>query len=151
LFHFTTTTPDSDDTFVTTYAYTGTTTVTLEQNKNVLGATPVLLKTGTITMQDGEIVQLQIVKQFDSYTENYTYDSKNSIFKNVVGYDKLLLTHVIGKQGSFTLVDSILGGISHNFVNSGEYAYTYNADNYPLTADQSWFGTVLHSYEFIYY
>src|SRR5690606_32579644 len=99
---------------------------------------------------NGEIVKLQVVKEFDSYTDNYSYDTKNSLFKNVLGYDKLILTHIIGQQGSFTMVDSILGGISHNFVNNGEFEYTYNSNNYPITADQSWFGTVLHSYEFIY-
>ncbi len=101
-------------------------------------------------MQDGEISTLQVVKDFDSFTANYTYDNKNSLFKNVVGYDKLMVTHIIGTQGSFTSGDTVLGGISHNFVNNGELAYTYNADNYPITANESFFGSVLHSYQFFY-
>ncbi len=141
----------SDVELVTTYVYNTNNTVTFQQYKNTLNEAPVLLKTGTIKVQDGEIVQLQVVKQFDSYTDNYTYDTKNSIFKNVVGYDKLIFTHIIGKQGNLTMVDSIIGGISHNFVNGGEFQYTYNADNYPLTASQSWYSTVLHSYKFFYY
>lgn len=149
LVKFKTTTPDSDMERVTTYVYNNN-TVTFEQYENYPGEAPELLKTGTITIQNGEIAQLQVVKEFDSYTDNYTYDTKNSVFKNVVGYDKLIFTHIIGEQGSFTSVDSIIGGIAHNFVNNGEFEYTYNSDNYPITADQSWFGTVLHSYEFIY-
>ncbi|MFN3753986.1 hypothetical protein [Flavobacterium sp.] len=150
MIQFKTTTPGSDVVRVTNYVYSGN-TVSLAQYKNSPGIAPELLKTGTITLQNGEIAQLQIVKEFDSYTDNYTYDTKNSIFKNVVGYDKLLLTHIIGKQGSFTFVDTIIGGVSHNFVNGGEFEYTYNSDNYPTMATQSWFGTVLHSYEFVYY
>lgn len=136
---------------VTTYVYNSGNTISLSQYENSPGNAPELLKTGTITLQNGEIAQLQIVKEFDSYTDNYTYDTKNSIFKNVVGYDKLLLTHIIGKQGSLTFVDTIVGGVSNNFVNGGEFEYTYNSDNYPLTAEQSWFGSVLHSFEFVYY
>lgn len=149
LVEFKTTTPYSDEERVTTYVYNNN-TVTFEQYENNPGIAPELLKTGTITLQDGEIVQLQVVKEFDSYTDNYTYDAKNSIFKNVLGYDKLIFTHIIGKQGSFTSVDTIIGGISQNFVNNNEFEYTYNSDNYPITADQSWFGSVLHSYEFFY-
>ncbi len=151
LVQFKTTTPDSDEEFVTTYVYNANNTVTFAQTSTIPGNAPVSLKTGTITVQDGEIVQLQVVKQYDSYTDHYAYDTKNSIFKNVLGYDKIIFTHIIGKQSSYTLVDTILGGIAHNFVNSGEFAYTYNANNYPLTANQSWFGTVLHSFSFTYY
>ena len=67
-----------------------------------------------------------------------------------MGYDKLIFTHIIGKQGSFNSGETVLAGISHNFVNNGELEYTYNSDNYPKTAKQSFFGSVLHSYEFFY-
>jgi hypothetical protein len=153
LVQFKTTTPDNPDMErVTTYTHSGN-TVTFQQYENVTGEAPVLLKSGTITIQNGEISQVQVVKQFDSYTANYTYDTKNSIMKNVLGYDQILLTHVLGTQGSLTWLDTIVGGVSHNFVAgvTGGLAYTYNADNYPLTAEQSSFGSVLHSYEFEYY
>lgn len=151
LVQFKTTTPDSDAERVTTYVYNADNTVSLSQIENSPGNPSQSLKTGTITVQNGEIVRLQIVKQFDSYTQNYTYDAKNSIFKNVLGYDKLIFTHIIGKQGSLTWVDTIIGGIAHNFANGGEFAYTYNSDNYPLTAEQSMSGTVLHTFQFEYY
>lgn len=152
LVQFTTTSQDFDGERVTTYVYNSDNTVSFAQNANVPGEPTESLKTGTITVQNGEIVRLQVVKEFDSYTDNYTYDTKNSIFKNVTGYDKIIFTHIIGKQGSLTWVDSIVGGISHNFLNnSGEFQYTYNSDNYPLTANQSLSGTVLHSFAFEYY
>lgn len=151
LIQFKTIIPNSDVEMVTTYVYNSNNTVTFEQNKNFPGGSPISLKTGTITLQDGEITQLQMSTEFDSNTYNYSYDAKNSIFKNVVGYDKLIFAHIIGKQGSLIQLDTIIGGISHNFVNSGDLQYTYNSENYPLTANQSWFGTVLHSFEFVYY
>lgn len=151
LVQFTTTSQDFDGERVTTYTYNSNNTVSFAQNANVPGEPTESLKTGTITMGNGEITKLQVVKQFDSYTDNYAYDTKNSIFKNVTGYDKILLTHILGTQGSLTWVNSIVGGISHNFLNhQGDYQYTYNSDNYPLTANQSLSGTVLHSYQFSY-
>lgn len=152
LIQFTTTSQDFEGERVTTYTYNSNNTVSFAQNAYVPGQPAESLKTGTITMGNGEIIKLQVVKEFDSYTDNYTYDTKNSIFKNVTGYDKILLTHIIGRQSSMTWVDSIVGGISHNFLNhQGDYQYTYNSDNYPLTANQSLSGTVLHSFQFDYY
>ena len=151
LVQFKTTSQDFDGERVTTYTYNSNSTVSFAQNANVPGEPSESLKTGTITMENGEIIKLQVVKEFDSYTDNYTYDTKNSIFKNVTGYDKIILTHIIGQQSSFTFVNSIVGGISHNFLNHlGDYQYTYNSDNYPLTANQSLSGTVLHSFQFSY-
>ncbi|MGL2967122.1 hypothetical protein [Flavobacterium sp. XGLA_31] len=149
LVQFKTTTPDSDVIMITTYTYNGN-TVTFEQYKHYLTDAPVLLKSGTITVQNGEIVQLHMSTEFDTVNYNYTYDAKNSIFKNVVGYDKLLYATIIGKQGNLIMVDSIVGGSVHNFVN-GEFQYTYNANNYPVTANQSMFGSVLHTFQFSYY
>lgn len=148
---FTTTSQDFEGDRTTTYVYNGDNTVSFAQNANVPGQPTESLKTGTITVQNGEITRLQVVKEFDSYTDNYTYDTKNSIFKNVTGYNQLIFTLIIGKQGAMTWVDSIVGGISHNFLNhQGDYQYTYNSDNYPLTANQSLSGTVLHSFQFEY-
>lgn len=135
---------------VTNYVYNTNNTVTFQQHEYYPSELPELVKTGTITMQNGEIGTLQVVKTFDSFTANYTYDTKNSMFKNVVGYDKLIFTHIIGTQGSFTSGETVLAGISHNFVNNGELEYTYNSDDYPITAKQKFFGTVLHTYEFFY-
>ncbi|MBS7787998.1 hypothetical protein KIH23_11885 [Flavobacterium sp. CYK-55] len=149
LIKFKTTKPNSSIERETTYTYNNN-IVTFQQYEYYPGNTPELLKSGTITLQNGEIVRLQVVKEFDSYTDNYTYDTKNSLFKNVLGYDKLMFTHIIGKQGSKTLVDSILGGISHNFVNNAEYEYTYNSDNYPVAANHYFFGSLLVKYYFYY-
>jgi hypothetical protein len=135
---------------VTTFLYNNDDTVSFEQYEYYGTNEPELLKTGTITLQNGEISQLQVIKEFDSFTDNYTYDNKNSLFKNVTGYDKLIFTHIIGEQGSWTSGETVMAGISHNFTNNGELEYTYNSDNYPLTADHAFFGTVLHSYEFFY-
>lgn len=150
LIEFKTTYADSEKERITTYVYNTNNTISFEQYEYYPGLEPQLLKEGTITLQNGEISSLQVIKTFDSFTDNYTYDTKNSIFKNVLGYDKLIFALILGKQGSLTWVETHIGGISHNFVNNGEYQYTYNSDNYPATMNQTYFGTVLHSYEFFY-
>lgn len=152
LVQFKTTTPNSDYEDVTTYVYTNNNTVTFQQFENSPGTAPVSLKTGTITVQNGELVRVQVVKQFDSYTKDYTYDTYNSVFKNVLGYDKLMFSHIIGKQGSMTSLSTIIGGVSHNFTNgNGTLEYTYNTNNYPLIAKQKMGTTVLHTFNFEYY
>jgi uncharacterized protein YcfL len=151
LIEFKTTTVGSEIERVTTYVYNSNNTVSFQQYQYDLGVTPELLKSGTITVQDGEITKLQVVKEFDSFTDNYTLDTKNSLFKNVVGYDKLIFTHIIGLQGRLTSGETVLAGVSHNYLNNGELAYTYNSDNYPITANESFFGSVLHTFAFSYY
>lgn len=150
LIEFKTTYPDSEKERITAYVYNNDNTVSFKQNEYYPGEETKLLKTGIITIENGEISKLQVIKTFDSFTDNYTYDTKNSFFKNVLGYDKLIFTHIIGIQGSSNSGETVLAGISHNFVNNGELQYTYNSDNYPITAKQSFFGSVLHSYQFFY-
>lgn len=84
----------------------------------------------TLYFQNDEL--LKIVRSARTY--NYTYDSKNSPFRNVTGYDKIaFVTHgdheIYGrKQNISTIYESVEG------VNYTTNTMTYNSGNYPLTA-----------------
>ena len=86
----------------------------------------------TYHFSNGELVK--IVNNMGQ-TYNYTYDAKNSPFKNVTGYGNIAMV---------TTGDHEFFGRSQNIVSihetSGDVNYmantmTYNAANYPLTAD----------------
>ncbi|WP_162127388.1 hypothetical protein [Flavobacterium phycosphaerae] len=85
--------------------------------------------TGTISFVNGD------VSMIDSSSDGmymYSYDTKNSPFKNVTGVDKI------------NFVDGDPLGVFHNIVTETHegfpsatitYAYTYNGQNFPATKD----------------
>lgn len=113
-----------------TYVYNpdGTVATTSYSGNGVSQTTP--SGTGIIVISGGEVVMSQTST---GYMYMYTYDTKNNPFKNITGFDKLV---VIGGQ--------ISGGIQHNIVTNDNGAgtvfnsvYTYNALNFPLTATKT--------------
>lgn len=84
----------------------------------------------TLNFQNDELIK--IIGSDRTY--NYTYDSKNSPFRNVTGYDKIAFVNhgdheFYGrKQNITTIYESVEG------VNYTTNTMTYNSDNYPLTA-----------------
>ncbi len=85
----------------------------------------------TVTFTNGEVSQ--IVR--GTTTTTYTYDDKNSPFKNVTGYSKI------------SFVDGGASGIMHNILSETSsagggsvYTYTYNSGNYPTQATENWDG-----------
>ena len=62
---------------------------------------------------------------------NYSYDSKNSPFKNIVGFDKLAY-YDITVNSNFSNVESVLKGTTE--IESVDY--TYNGANYPSSANK---------------
>ena len=70
----------------------------------------------------------------DGHTYNYTYDSKNSPYRNVTGYDKIVLV-VHGDHEFFGAKQNIsrIFDATEN-INYMSNTMTYNANNYPITA-----------------
>ncbi|RZJ73530.1 hypothetical protein [Flavobacterium sp.] len=87
----------------------------------------------TITFANGEVSQ--IVSAFGTTT--FTYDDKNSPFKNVTGYAKI------------SYVDLGASGTMHNMLtetsSNGDdtvYTYQYNSANYPTQSTETYDGDV---------
>lgn len=84
---------------------------------------------GKITFVNGEVDE--IISDY-SPSRSYTYDDKNNVMKNVLGYDKI------------SFADGEANGILHNIVSEksgGEVmytnVYTYNSSNYPTKSVES--------------
>jgi hypothetical protein len=102
--------------------------------------------TGIIYFTNGEATKIELFDGPDLLsTYNFTYDTKNSPFKNITGFNAL------------SYVEDDAGGMIHNVLTADydgtDYTYdmTYNANNYPTTVIEKESGilqaTITISYE----
>jgi hypothetical protein len=112
-----------------TFTSVNATTITESYYGGAIGSTT-LDGTATLTLTNGELTQ-KAQNGGDVYT--YTYDNKNSPFKNVTGWAAI---------ADFTAGDHELEGRVHNIAsihndtagsNYTTNTYTYNSSDYPLT------------------
>ncbi|ESU23411.1 hypothetical protein FEDK69T_15770 [Flavobacterium enshiense DK69] len=74
---------------------------------------------------------------------DFSYDTKNSPFKGILGFDKLTY-HDIALNGNVNNVTSIaVSGVSAANSVSDQIQYTYNSGNYPVSANR---GSVTFQY-----
>ncbi len=116
---------EGDYTEVETFAYNADGTVTATMGTGI-GAWD-----RTYHFSNGELIK--IVDEFGTY--DYTYDSKNSPFKNVTGYGKIaIVTH--GDHEFFGRSQNIVSiHETSEDLNYMSNTMTYNAGNYPLTVN----------------
>jgi len=76
----------------------------------------------------------KIEEYHDGLTDihNYTYDSKNSPFKNILGFDKLTFINSEADGALHNLLTENLA--TNNFNENITYEYTYNSSDYPKTS-----------------
>ena len=117
----------------TTFIYNANGTISYTTKTGNLIAQNTLSGTGTATLTNGEVTKIE--KYSGSSTTNpnvitYTYDGKNSQFKNVTGYS------------ASSFIDEIPDGFTQNVLKvvntqspseNETNTYTYNSDNFPLT------------------
>ena len=132
----------------------GTTTYNAIYTNNSDGTVVVKGYSGSSTSPSSQIVNRKVftaglrVNKIENYTVqngtpvtevlNYSYDSKNSPFKNITGFDKLAY-YDITANSNYNNVQSVSSGTT--VVESAEYAY--NGANYPLSANK---GSVTFDY-----
>ena len=92
---------------------------------------------GLITQgQHGEILKVEVFNQGVLVNTNvYTYDAKNSPFKNIVGYGKL----PSNTDKVFNMITSTSLNINQEINTNSTYDYTYNGNNFPTQRNQSFF------------
>lgn len=132
----------------------GTTTYNAIYTNNSDGTVLVKGYSGSSTSASSQIVNRKVftagirVNKIENYTVqngtpvtevlNYSYDSKNSPFKNITGFDKLAY-YDITANSNYNNVQSVSSGTT--VVESAQYAY--NGANYPLNANK---GSVTFDY-----
>ena len=115
------------------YTYVSNTTLNFIYYTGDLVTQNTLYKSGTITLQDYEVIATTVQNHLNNFTSvsNFTYDNKNNAFKNVLGFNVLSveLDRVGGVNKNLTVRENNNGGvISFAYLN-----YTYNSNNYPTT------------------
>ncbi|WP_442787585.1 hypothetical protein, partial [Flavobacterium suncheonense] len=132
----------------------GTTTYNAVYTNNSDGTVIVKGYSGSSTSPSSQIVNRKVftagirVNKIENYTVqngttvtevlNYSYDSKNSPFKNITGFDKLAYYDITANP-NYNNVQSVTSGSA--VVESAQYVY--NGANYPLSADK---GSVTFDY-----
>jgi hypothetical protein len=113
-----------------TYNYNSNGTISSNEYEGNLTSQTTLKETKTIIFNNGEVSSL--IEQIGSITKtsNYTYDNKNSPFKNVLGHDKV----------SYCVFRTFISEINHNLIKKNtvqisnivsNLQYTYNSSDYP--------------------
>lgn len=113
-----------------TYIHNSDGTITIEKftGSAVIQTTP--SDTGTIYFLNGDVSMIDLLNEG---LYSYTYDSKNSPFKNIIGLDKTNFTDgdPMGLAHNITIEEH--DGFPTATIN---YTYTYNSQNFP--SSKSW-------------
>lgn len=100
--------------------------------------------TGVITISNGNIIQYAFTLNGTTTVNNFTFDDKNSPFKNRFGQD--VLNMIVPAGG----VNNILSSFEGN--NSYTLSHTYNEDDYPTqTVYLDAQGNTTKTIDYIYY
>jgi hypothetical protein len=100
--------------------------------------------TGIITLLNGQVVK----NEADYGTTLVTYDDKNSPFKNITGFDKLMPSYnvaILGNSNPITIK------YYNNIINT--FYYQYNEQGYPISVygiDSSGSSSISHPTQYFY-
>ncbi|MDY3351843.1 hypothetical protein PG357_07570 [Riemerella anatipestifer] len=150
-----------DNTTVTdiyTYELNGSSVNVTYNRKNVNGGELRLEEVGTYTYtlttnkQVAKIVGKKTSTSYDGSStyvyetaveENYTYDDKNSVYKNISGFDKLGysqaavkvalggINNVLTKSSKYNIIDN-----TDVYTHTDTYKYIYNDKNFPVEVER---------------
>ncbi|WP_147298233.1 hypothetical protein [Flavobacterium aquicola] len=107
-------------------------------------------KTGKIWLnEEGEVSKIEEYKDNVLFSKReYTYDDKNNISRNIIGYNKLFLIDVLGITHNILTYKRY---DSNNVLNSGySNKYTYNSDNYPVSRVETSNSGSVYTIEYLY-
>ncbi|WP_432672985.1 hypothetical protein [Flavobacterium sp. SM2513] len=133
------------------YAYNDDQTITFQEYFGSSNPPTNLGDTGTIEKtSSGEISQIETYNQSAfSRRQTNTYDAKNSIFKNITGYDKL--------PRKYAKFHNQLTTNSYNSANELEsnstFEYNYNTNDFPTNCTQLFYqnGNVVNTVQITYF
>ena len=134
-----------------TYQHNADGTVSYERFTGDSSAQNTLIKRGKLFFNAaGEVIKVEHYDVDGTLLENevYAHDSKNSPFKNMLGFNKLFVYHSMGKWNNIASYGSYNAAntLSHGY----EIDYQYTSSNYPSTMVWNYSdGNVLH-YQLFY-
>lgn len=112
------------------YSYNGNGTISFQSYTGNFTNQNTLVETGTTYINsEGNISKVEIYRGVDLYTKiEYTYDNRNHIFKNIIGYGKLNSNFEGNKNN---LMSKRVYDGNGTLVSGFDSVYTYNSDNFP--------------------
>lgn len=129
------------------YNSDGTVTVSGYKGSSVSESTKIVNR--KVFVVNGQVTKIEnyTISNGTAVTEvlNYSFDTKNSPFKDILGFDKLTYydTALNGSARNVSGITTVGGSLA----NSGNdiVQYTYNAQNYPVTANK---GSIVFQYSY---
>jgi hypothetical protein len=110
-----------------------------------------IVKTGKIWVNDeGETIKVEEYEGNELLSKaEYTYDDKNNIYKNILGYYKLFLLGEIPKTHNILTCKKYDSNnvLTYSYSNK----YSYNSDNYPVSVITTYKDGHLGNTEWVYY
>lgn len=132
------------------YVHNSDSNVSFDYYKGDLVTQNVHYKSGTILVQNGEVVSIDVQNFEDSSnkTINHIYDNKNNPQKNILGFDKLKveLDRFGGVYQNVISTQTINNGMNSQSNNS----FTYNTSDYPTESTVYILGTSYYKMEYFY-
>lgn len=134
-----------------TYQHNADGTISYERFTGDSSSQNTLIKRGKLFLNAaGEVIKVEHYDVDGALLENqvYAYDSKNSPFKNILGFNKLFVHHSMGKWNNIASYGTYNAAntLSHGY----EIDYQYTSSNYPSTMVWNYSdGNVLH-YQLFY-
>ena len=119
------------------YFYNADGTVKAQVQNYLDELTPKAVESIKFTILNGNVVKEEHFDTEGTSTDLtiYEYDTKNTIYKNVTGADKLIVAHNFGENNTNNVVKitRTSGSGQHYSSNTTTNVYTYNAQGYPQT------------------
>ncbi len=85
-----------------------------------------------------EVERVEVFYPNGTQVANYTYDSKNHMFKNVTGFKAINLVSVAGFNSNITSITYSGYDAGYNDLFAQLRTYTYNADAFPIAGTRSY-------------
>ncbi|HSD14887.1 MAG TPA: hypothetical protein VLB74_09590 [Flavobacterium sp.] len=134
-------------TYRATFSYNSDGTVSVAGYRGDVVSTSAQIVNRKVFFTNGRISSMETYRTVNgspvTEVNNYTYDTKNSPYKGILGFDKLTYhdTALNGNMNNITSI-STTGVSAANSVND-QIQYTYNNTNYPVTASR---GSIVFQY-----
>ena len=127
----------------TEYTHNSNGTISYETYSGDENSQTELVETGTIIMENGNVVEVNYESDGEEWTDTFTYDNKNAPLKNMHAYEVYALAFHGG-------LNNILTSYYEEDDMQETSTYTYNADGYPVTSTDTWNGEFDGDYEYFY-
>lgn len=140
------------------YTYNINGTVGVVEKKQVEHTTMPMLNSSrtrnyTYTITNGNLMQVVMTVDGNTTTTTYTYGQKHTLFKNIKGFDLLLLEliddDILGINVSKNEELSSETQINGQFLEKFDFVYEYNANGYPTKITEKKVNSDNRTYEYI--